>query len=76
MANTLHYTDYHKSDLLETEPREISLELEVSKVTIRVILIMAALVGVWGFACLFGGIIASQGATDFVQGWLSAVTGV
>lgn len=75
MNSTLHCTDYRKDLVLEEELRENSLELAVSRVTMRAIMFMAALVGVWGLACLFAGLIGAEGLAGLWQGWLGAVTG-
>ena len=46
-----------------------------SQVGIGVIMTLAALVGIWGLACLVGG-IANNGLVEMARGWLAAVTGM
>ena len=48
---------------------------DATEVGIGVITILAALIGIWGFACLFGGIAQSGGITELLNGFISAVTG-
>jgi hypothetical protein len=45
----------------------------VSLVGIGVIVSMAGLVGVWGFACLIIGIAGSGGILSAAQSWLTAI---
>lgn len=47
---------------------------ETSKFTIRVVMTMAALIGIWAVACLIGG-LASGGLGTLIQGFISAITG-
>ena len=47
---------------------------ETSKFTIRVVMTMAALIGIWAVACLIGG-LASGGVGTLIQGFISAITG-
>ena len=48
----------------------------VSLVGIGIIKTMAALIGVWGLACLIGGVAKSGGLMEMAQAWLTAVTGM
>ncbi|MCL7487968.1 MAG: hypothetical protein M8357_07330 [Desulfobulbaceae bacterium] len=48
---------------------------DASEVGIGVIMVLAALIGIWGIACLFGGIIQSGGVSELINGYLAAVTG-
>lgn len=48
---------------------------DASEVGIGVITVLAALIGIWGIACLFGGIVQSGGVGELVNGFISAVTG-
>jgi len=48
---------------------------DATEVGIGVITILAALIGIWGIACLFGGIVQSGGIAELVNGFISAVTG-
>ena len=49
---------------------------DAEEVGIGVIMVLAALIGIWGIACLFGGIVQSGGIAELVNGFISAVTGV
>jgi len=47
---------------------------DASEVGIGIVTILAALIGIWGVACLIGG-VANTGLVDLVNGFISAVTG-
>jgi hypothetical protein len=47
---------------------------DASEVGIGVITVLAALIGIWGIACLIGA-VANEGLLEMVQGYISAVTG-
>jgi hypothetical protein len=49
--------------------------LEASKFGLRVGMGMAALIGLWGVACLIGG-LASYGVGGMLRGYLTAITGL
>ncbi|OQX18292.1 MAG: hypothetical protein BWK76_07890 [Desulfobulbaceae bacterium A2] len=58
---------------------EITLEAAGSgaaQAGIGIITIMSALVGLWGLACLVGGLMAAGGPLELVRAWLGAVTGM
>ena len=46
-----------------------------SQAVITILMALAVLVGVWGIACLFGG-IAQSGLMELMRGWVAAVTGM
>ncbi len=48
---------------------------DATEVGVGVIMVLAALIGIWGVACLFGGIVQSGGIAELVNGFLSAVIG-
>lgn len=48
---------------------------DAAEVGVGVIMVLAALIGIWGIACLFGGIAQSGGVAELINGYLSAVTG-
>jgi len=50
------------------------LTKDVSEVGIGVITVLAALIGIWGAACLMGA-VANAGMPEMIQGFLTAVTG-
>ncbi len=41
---------------------------------IGIIMVLAALIGVWGIACLVGGVM-EVGVTELMRGFVTAVTG-
>lgn len=47
---------------------------ETSKFTIRIVMIMAALIGIWAVACLVGG-LASGGLGNLLQGYITTILG-
>ncbi len=47
---------------------------EVSRFSLGVGIAMASLVGLWGFACMIGG-LATNGTGELLKGFLTAVTG-
>lgn len=47
---------------------------DASEVGLGIITIMAVLIGLWGIACLFGG-IAQSGVGELINGYITAVTG-
>lgn len=52
-----------------------AIEQEVNNVAIGVILTLAAMIGIWGVACLLSGVVGSDGVVALVQSWFSAVNG-
>ena len=48
---------------------------EASKFGVSVVIGMSALMGIWGAACLIGG-LASNGVGGMLAGYISAVTGL
>ena len=50
------------------------LTRDASEVGMGVITIFAALIGIWGIACLIGG-VANEGFVELVNGYISAVSG-
>ncbi|MGW8161775.1 MAG: hypothetical protein ACWGN1_05960 [Desulfobulbales bacterium] len=51
------------------------LTRDASEVGMGIIMVLAALIGIWGIACLIGGIANSGGITELLNGYMSAVTG-
>ncbi|MDW7772805.1 MAG: hypothetical protein SCH71_07945 [Desulfobulbaceae bacterium] len=47
---------------------------DAAEVGIGVITVLAALIGIWGIACLIGA-VANVGLLEMANGWISAVTG-
>jgi hypothetical protein len=52
------------------------LELGNSKMGIGIIMVMAAFVGVWGLACLIGGLASTNSFQEIGRGLLMAITGM
>ena len=52
------------------------LELGNSKMGIGIIMVMAAFVGVWGLACLIGGLASTNSFQEVGRGLLMAITGM
>jgi len=48
---------------------------DTSEVGMGIIMVLAALIGIWGIACLIGGIANSGGVAELLNGYISAVTG-
>jgi len=48
---------------------------DATEVGIGVIALLAALIGVWGIACLVGGIVQGGGIGEMISGYITAVTG-
>ena len=54
----------------------VSVTSEVSKAGVYTVAIVSAMVGLWGFACFAGGMVASGGPLSFVGNWFKAVAGL
>jgi len=48
----------------------------ISQAGVGVILVLATLIGIWGIACLIGGMSTMGGVMELGRGWLTAVTGM
>ena len=49
---------------------------EISKTGMYTVAIVSALIGIWGFACFVGGIVASGGPLSLIGNWFKAVGGM
>ncbi len=58
----------------ETTNNHTNVKDETSRTALGIGIAMAALIGLWGVACLIGG-IASSGIGGIVVGYIKAVTG-
>ena len=47
----------------------------VMQVAMGILVVTAAIVGIWGLVSLFAGISMEGGVLDMVNGWMNAVTG-
>jgi len=48
----------------------------ISQAGVVVILTLATLIGLWGIACLVGGMSTMGGIMELGRGWITAVTGM
>ena len=60
----------------DTEIEAIDLELGNSKLGLGIIMIMAAFVGVWGVACLIGGLASTESFHEVGRSLITAFTGM
>jgi hypothetical protein len=54
---------------------EIDVGQETAKFTLNAFGVVSVLIGIWGTACLIGG-LASSGAGGLLRGYISALTGI
>lgn len=66
--------DKEKIDLVELD-QEAVVE-GISQAGMGIIVVLAALIGAWGLACLIGGLGKSAAILDAARGWLTAVSGM
>lgn len=67
------------SESVATFDREIEaaeLELGNSKLGLGIIMVMAAFVGVWGLACLIGGLASTGSFQEAGRSLITAITGM
>ena len=57
-----------------TVDENIQLDVELSKIGIFVMGVVAGLIGIWAAACMVGGLL-SNGPLAFVSSWFGAVIG-
>lgn len=74
MANMNKAIDQEKVGLGELDKEAVTEG--ASQAGLGVIIVLAALIGVWGIACLIGGLGKSAGLLEAARGWLTAITGV
>ena len=53
----------------------VDVAQETGQYAVKAIGVLAALIGIWGTACLIGG-LANSGATGLVKGFVTALTGM
>ncbi len=53
---------------------ELDIRDETSKTALIIGIIMAAIVGIWGMACIIGGIVTS-GMGNLIKGYIIAIIG-
>jgi hypothetical protein len=61
---------------IETNIEVAELELGNSKLGLGIIMIMAAFVGLWGVACLIGGLASSESLHEIGRSLITALTGM
>jgi len=53
-----------------------STATEISKAGMYTVGIASAVIGLWGFACFVGGLVASGGPLALIGNWFKAVAGM
>lgn len=61
--------------IITKENIQIDLADEVMNFTLKAGIILCCLIGIWGVACIAGG-LASAGPLAMLRGYLTAITGV
>jgi hypothetical protein len=61
---------------IDTNIEVAELELGNSKLGLGIIMIMAAFVGLWGVACLIGGLASSESLPEIGRSLITALTGM
>jgi hypothetical protein len=54
---------------------KVNVAQETGQYAVKAIGLLSALIGIWGTACLIGG-LADSGATGLVKGFVTALTGM
>ena len=62
------------TQIIKKNETRIDVANETSKFTIKVVMTMAALIGIWAVACLVGG-LASGGIGNLIKGFVSTIVG-
>ena len=62
------------TQIIDKNETKTDVAQETSKFTMRVVMTMAGLIGIWAMACLIGG-LASGGIGGLIKGYLSAILG-
>ena len=62
------------TQIVNKDASKIDVEQESSKFTVRVIMTMAGLIGIWATACLVGGLV-SGGVGNLIKGYISTIIG-
>ena len=63
------------TQIIKKDETRIDVAQESSKFTIKVVMTMAALIGLWAAACLIGG-LASGGVGNLIKGYISTIVGL
>jgi len=67
--------DTMTTQIVNKNEAKVDLGQETSKFTVRIIMAMAALIGLWATACLIGG-LASGGVGNLIKGYISTIVGL
>lgn len=59
-----------------SNPSRTRTDTTIDTTILTVVGIFASAIGLWAFACLIGGMIASGGPFGLVAGWFKAVNGL
>ena len=63
------------TQIIKKDETRIDVAQESSKFTIKVVMTMAALIGLWAAACLIVG-LASGGVGNLIKGYISTIVGL
>ena len=66
--------DAMTTQIIKKDETRIDVANETSMFTIKVVMTMAALIGIWAVACLVGG-LASGGIGNLIKGFVSTIVG-
>ena len=62
------------TQIIDKNETKTDVAQETSKFTVRVVMALSALIGIWAVACLIGG-LASGGLGNLIHGYISTITG-
>ena len=62
------------TQIIDKNETKTGIGQETSKFTVRLVMAMAGLIGIWAFACLLGG-LASGGVGKLIQGYITTIIG-
>ena len=74
MAKTMKQTKTGTGGLRLDTTTVDKMGRDVAEVGMGVIMVLAALIGIWGIACLMGG-LAQGGVGELLSGYITAITG-
>ncbi|MDD2338616.1 MAG: hypothetical protein PHD01_18830 [Geobacteraceae bacterium] len=62
------------TQIIDKNETKTDVGQETSKFTVRVVMAMSGLIGIWALACLIGG-LASGGVGNLIKGYISTIIG-
>ena len=71
---TIYQEDTMTTQIIDKNETKTDIAQETSKFTIRLVMAMSGLIGIWALACLIGG-LASGGIGNLIRGYISAIIG-